>query len=311
MNIINGKCLILGGGGFIGAAVTERLIAEGVSLRVFDKNGVKPYRTFHDSENVEWVTGNFQDKVDLVSNLRDVDIVIHLISSTLPKSSNDAPIDDVEMNVIGTLRLLDAMREAGVKRIIYASSGGTVYGLPIAIPIKEDHPTQPEVSYGITKLMVEKYLFLYNHLHEIEHLILRIANPYGVGQRIETAQGAVAAFLHKAINKTPIEIWGDGSVVRDYLHVADVADAFAKALIYRGDERIFNIGTGVGTSLNELVSSIEEAVGYSVERRHLASRKFDVPVNILDNSLARTELNWSPKIPLLQGLSMTLASLDN
>ena len=311
MNIINGKCLILGGGGFIGAAVTERLIAEGVSLRVFDKNGVKPYRTFHDSENVEWVTGNFQDKVDLVSNLRDVDIVIHLISSTLPKSSNDAPIDDVEMNVIGTLRLLDAMREAGVKRIIYASSGGTVYGLPIAIPIKEDHPTQPEVSYGITKLMVEKYLFLYNHLHEIEHLILRIANPYGVGQRIETAQGAVAAFLHKAINKTPIEIWGDGSVVRDYLHVADVADAFAKALIYRGDERIFNIGTGVGTSLNELVSSIEEAVGYSVERRHLASRKFDVPVNILDNSLSRTEQNWSPKIPLLQGLSMTLASLDN
>ncbi len=309
MNNLGGKCLILGGGGFIGAAVIERLIANGVSLRIFDRNGVKPNRIFHDFESVEWVTGNFTNKAELVNNLRDVDTVIHLISSTLPKSSNEAPIDDVEMNVIGTLRLLDAMREAGVKRIIYASSGGTIYGLPIEIPIRETHPTQPEVSYGITKLMTEKYLFLYSHLHGIEHSILRIANPYGVGQRIETAQGAVAAFLHKAINKTPIEIWGDGSVVRDYLHVDDVADAFAKALIYRGNERVFNIGSGAGTSLNELVSLIEEAVGYPVEKRHLASRKFDVPINILDNSLAQTELNWSPKITLLQGIRMTLNKL--
>ena len=306
---VNNKCLVLGGGGFVGSAVAERLISEGISLRIFDKTGTQPYRTFQDSENVEWVVGDFQKKSDLLTALDGIETVVHLVSSTLPKSSNDSPINDVQTNVIATLRLLDAMLETGARRIIFASSGGTVYGLPFTIPIKEEHPTEPNVSYGITKLTIEKYLHLYNRLYGIDYLILRIANPYGERQRIETAQGAVAVFLHKAINRIPIDIWGDGSIVRDYLHVTDVAEAFAKALAYRGNKKIFNIGSGFGTSLNELLSLIETSVGYSVERRYMESRVFDLPVSILDSTLAAVELNWSAKVHLSDGLRMTLASI--
>lgn len=305
---MNRTCLILGGGGFIGAAVADRLLSEGWALRVFERPGIAPYRPFGDTEQVHWIAGDFQNKDDLIDALQGVDAVVHLISTMLPKSSNEAPILDVQSNVIASMRLLEAMVETGTRRIVFASSGGTVYGVPKAVPITEEHPTQPEVSYGICKLMIEKYLYLFGRLHGLQPVVLRIANPYGDRQRIETAQGAVAAFLHRALHAMPIEIWGDGTVTRDYLHVSDVAYAFASALAYRGDNMVFNISSGVGTSLNELAASIETVIGHAVERVYLPGRSFDVPVSVLDNSLARAELGWMPKIALIEGLRMTVTT---
>ncbi len=305
--MIEHKCLILGGGGFIGTALVESLAKKNVSLRVLDKSESRSSC----EAGLDWRIGDFQNKDDLLKSLVGIDTVIHLVSTSLPKSSNDNPVLDVQSNVIGTLNLLDAMKEVGVKRVIYASSGGTVYGDPNYIPIKESHQTQPKVSYGISKLMVEKYLDLYRHLHGIDYLVLRIANPYGIHQRVETAQGAVANFIQKAINHIPIEIWGDGSVIRDYLHISDVAESFVSALNYKGSERVFNIGTGVGTSLNDLIRIIESDISHPVTTRYFDARSFDVAVNVLDNTLAREELLWSPKISIEQGVKLMLSDLDH
>ena len=300
-------CLILGGGGFIGTAVAERLLADGWRVRIFDRPGVRmPSRI---ADRLDCVAGDFQAAGELAPALEGVDAVVHLISTMLPKSSNEAPLQDVETNVLATLRLLSLMVERRIRKIVFASSGGTVYGVPRSVPITEDHPTQPEVSYGITKLAIEKYLYLYGRLHGLQPVSLRIANPYGGGQRIDTAQGAVAAFLHRALRGEAIEIWGDGSVTRDYLHVNDLATAFSCALDYEGPNQVFNIGSGQGVSLNELAAAIETVLGCHLVRRYLPGRSFDVPVSVLDNSRARAELRWSPSIPLAEGLRMTAAAI--
>ena len=192
-----------------------------------------------------------------------------------------------------------------VRNIVFISSGGTVYGNPLYLPIDEKHPTNPVVSYGITKLAIEKYLQMYERLHGLNAITLRVANPYGERQRIETAQGAVGVFLHHALKGIPIEIWGDGSVTRDYIHVSDVAEAFVQALHYTGEHRVFNVGSGVGTSLTTLISELEDALGHTIVRHFSPGRPFDVPVSVLCNNLARSELNWSPAVSMPEGIART------
>ena len=301
---MKGRCLVLGGGGFIGAAVCRELQADGWAVRVFER-GTAPAGYLDTSPNVEWFTGEFQDAKAIRQALQGIAAVVHLISTTLPKTSNESPLFDVTSNVGGTLQLLDAMCEAGVRRIVFASSGGTVYGIPQRLPITEDHPTQPEVSYGISKLAIEKYLYLYQRLRGLQPVVLRVSNPYGEGQRVETAQGAIAAFTHRALTKQPIQIWGDGTVTRDYLHVRDVGRAFAHALRFSG-VGVFNISSGTGISLNGIVEELENILGRKVEVEYQAGRSFDVPVNILSNDHARAELDWHPQFPLEEGLRMTV-----
>ena len=308
--ILTQTCLILGGGGFIGAALADQLLTEGWVVRIFDRSGVRPFRSFEPHERIEWIEGDFGDLAAVRAALRGVDAVVHLISTTLPRQSNEAPVADVQSNVLGSLQLLQEMVTQGIRRIVFASSGGTVYGRPMQLPIQEDHPTQPEVSYGISKLMIEKYLYLFSQLHGIRPISLRIANPYGGRQRIDTAQGAVAVFLHRALRNQTVEIWGDGSVVRDYLHVDDVASALSAALRYDGRHQVINIGAGRGLSLNALLDEIEALLNRKVARHFLPGRGFDVPVSVLDISLARAELGWSPCISLTDGLRLTLSAQE-
>jgi UDP-glucose 4-epimerase len=212
---------------------------------------------------------------------------------------------------VATLQLLDAMVSRKVGKIIFISSGGTVYGAPRYIPVDEAHPTEPQVSYGIVKLAIEKYLLMYERLHGIKTAILRVANPFGERQRVETAQGAVGVFLYRALRGLPIEIWGDGSVTRDYVYIGDVAEAFASALTYSGAQSVFNIGSGAGTSLNELIALVEKLLRHPVEKRYFPGRTIDVPVNVLCNDLARRELGWTSKVPLFIGLEKTARWMRN
>lgn len=304
------KCIIFGGGGFIGSTIADRFLQAGHQVRIFERPRVQTYRAFADNEAVEWMTGDILSNHDLNAALDGMDVVLHLVSTTLPKSSNDDPIYDVKSNVIGTLQMLNAMVAKKVPKIIFISSGGTVYGIPKYLPIDEQHPTNPLVSYGITKLMIEKYLAMFENLHGIQAITLRVANPYGERQRIETAQGAVGVFLHNALKGKPITIWGDGSVTRDYLHVSDVAEAFVKAVNYTGEQRIFNISSGQGTSLNELIVLLEQTLGHSIECQYLAARPFDVPVSVLSNQLAQQHLNWTPLTPMSTGIARTAAWLQ-
>ena len=299
------KIVIFGGGGFIGSTIADRLLMEGHELRIFERPRVLPYRKFTDLEKVEWVTGDLSSTHDVSDAVSGMDVVLHLVSTTLPKSSNDDPIYDVQSNVVATLQMLNAMVTHNVGKIVFISSGGTVYGTPTYLPIDEKHPTNPLVSYGITKLAIEKYLQMYSHLYGIKAITMRVANPYGERQRIETAQGAVGVFLHRALNGLPIEIWGDGSVSRDYIYVSDVAEAFVKAVEYQGSEYCFNISSGSGVSLNELIKILENMLGKKIKVNFRPGRPFDIPVSILSNDLAKKELNWKPKMQMLDGLSIT------
>lgn len=301
------KCVIFGGGGFIGSAITDRLLRDGHQIRIFERPRVMPYRNFSASEPVEWVTGDMLSAHDVASAIDGMDAVFHLVSFTLPKSSNEDILYDVQTNLTATLHLLNAMITHKVGRIIFISSGGTVYGVPEYVPLDEKHPTNPIVSYGIVKLTIEKYLLMFQKLHGIRSIILRVSNPYGPRQRVETAQGAATIFLYRVLHGLPIEIWGDGSVVRDYLYIEDVADAFACALMYEGKENVFNISAGKGISLNDLLHKIEYATGTPAQTQYLPARPFDVPVNVLDNSLAQRELGWVPRTDFLDGIMKTIA----
>lgn len=300
------KIVIFGGAGFIGSTIADRLLLDGHELRIFERPRITAYRKFTSTERVEWMVGDLLNAHDVNDALSGMDVVLHLVSTTLPKNSNDDPIYDVQSNVIATLQMLNAMVAHKVSKIIFISSGGTVYGVPKYLPIDEKHPTNPLVSYGITKLTIEKYLQMYQHLHGINSIVLRVANPYGERQRVETAQGAIGVFLYRALNDLPIEIWGDGSVTRDYLHVSDVAEAFVKALQYQGSEHCFNISSGTGTSLNELIGILENVIGKPTDVRFLPSRPFDVPVSVLANNLALNELKWAPTIPMQDGIARTV-----
>jgi UDP-glucose 4-epimerase len=301
------KITVLGGGGFIGSSIVDRLLRDGHEIRVFERPRIEPYRTFRADERVEWINGDLMSRHDIGEALRGVEAVLHLVSTTLPKSSNDDPLYDAQSNILATLELLNSMVEERVRRIVFISSGGTVYGPPQYLPIDEKHPTEPLVSYGVTKLAIEKYLVMYRHLHGIEPVILRVANPYGERQRVETAQGAVAVFLDRALRDQPIEIWGDGTVSRDYLHVSDVAEAFALALVYSGPHTVFNVSSGRGTSLLELLRIIEQVKGKPLAVTFKPARPFDVPVSVLDPRLALAELGWKTKIDLDQGIARTAA----
>jgi UDP-glucose 4-epimerase len=241
-------------------------------------------------------------EADLSEALTGCDLCFHLISTTQPKSSNEDPLFDVESNLAGTIKLLKQAVKAGTKKIIFTSSGGTVYGVPVQTPIPEEHPNNPTCSYGITKLAIEKYLSLFHTLYGLEYGILRISNPFGERQRTQASQGAVAVFLSKALRNEEIEIWGDGSVVRDYIYIKDVISALISVSKYSGPEHIFNIGSGSGMSINELLNAIENITKRPTKRKYVNARSFDVPVSVLNIKKAKSILGWSPCISFEEGL---------
>ncbi len=298
------RCLVLGGRGFIGSHLVDALLAHGHFVRCFDRPHLATLGDAHMSDpNFELYEGDLLSETDAREALIGCDVCFHLISTTIPKSSNADPVFDFESNVLGTMRLLTHAVKSGIKKVIFVSSGGTVYGVPKLIPIPETHPTDPVCAYGISKLTIEKYLWLFRKLYGLDYTILRLANPYGERQRIHASQGAVAVFLGKVLRGEPVEIWGDGSVVRDYFYISDVVDALLAALESTDDEHVFNIGSGVGHSLNDLLDSIERVTGCKAIRHYLPGRPFDVPVNVLDIERAQRVLNWSPKIGFDQGLA--------
>jgi UDP-glucose 4-epimerase len=266
---------------------------------VFERYAAPP------ANSLEWVQGDFAQAQQVSAALAGCEVVYHLISTTIPRSSNDDPVFDVQSNVIGTLRMLEQAAKAGVRKIVFVSSGGTVYGIPQEVPIKEEHPTQPVCSYGIGKLTIEKYLHMFRLLHGLDYCVLRLANPFGEGQSAAGAQGAVAVFLHRALSGQTIEIWGDGNIVRDYFYVSDAVRALLLAKDCSSEQRVFNIGSGKGMTLNQVADAIEDVVGHKIDRSYLPGRSFDVPVNVLDISRARQALGWRPKTTFEEGLRRT------
>jgi UDP-glucose 4-epimerase len=234
--------------------------------------------------------------------LKGAHLVFHLVSTTVPSTANSDVANDLESNVLATIRTLEAASSMQVKRLIFLSSGGTVYGVAQKLPIPETHPTEPICAYGIHKLTIEKYLQLYRLQAGLSSIVLRVSNMYGESQDCTRPLGAITHFAHRVITGKPIEVWGDGSTVRDYIHVDDVVTALLKAAGYEGKEWVFNIGTGHGTSINELIEMLHRGPAEQVDLRYTGGRGYDVPVNILDIERARRELSWSPEISLEDGI---------
>ncbi len=298
------RVLITGGNGFIGSHLLDRALGEGWQVRIHD---IADERFRSRQTGVDYLLGDFQTERAQHEMVADVDVVFHLACTTIHQTSNENPIYDIESNLVGTVRLLQHCVEANVKKIVFLSSGGTVYGIPRELPIKESHPTNPICSYGIHKLAIEKYLGMFHHLYGLEYVVLRPSNPYGERQDFRNKQGAVTVFLGNIARNEPITIWGDGEIVRDYFHVEDLAQACVDAATTDVQRRILNIGSGTGISLNELVGRIEAVLGVraKVDRDSASARPFDVPELRLDISQARQVLSWQPKVSLDQGILRT------
>jgi UDP-glucose 4-epimerase len=215
--------------------------------------------------------------------------------------------EDVRQTVMASLALLEISRQVNVKRIVFVSSGGVIYGPTTLIPTPEGAPTDPITAYGISKLSIEKYLALYHHLHGLEYRILRVTNPFGPFQVPRKSQGIVAVLISRALNDETTEIWGDGSVVRDYIFVEDVIDALEAAAVDESDTRVFNIGTGHGRSVREVIDAIERKLGKKILIEWRAARRVDVPASVISIERAREVLGWKPKTSFEEGLTQTIA----
>jgi len=307
---LSGHHLIVGGCGFIGRHVALQLARQGHEVLLADH--VEPEFAFPEevAERISWQRVEFAS-ADWDALVAEAAVVHQYAWTSLPASANNNPFGDLAANVGGTLALLEALRRRGDGRIVFPSSGGTVYGKLHEVPVSEEHPVAPITAYGASKATAEIYLGLYRALHGVDCRIARISNPYGAGQNVARGQGAVTTFLLHALNQEPIVIWGDGEVVRDYLHISDVAAALVTlALRPRlGDVYTFNIGSGAGMSLNDIIAAIEACLNRKLDVVRTPGRIFDVPVNVLEISRAKKVLGWSPRVTLQEGLHRTLNDL--
>ncbi|MDO8954795.1 MAG: NAD-dependent epimerase/dehydratase family protein [Gammaproteobacteria bacterium] len=296
------KCVLIGGTGLIGRPLAVALLKQGYEVTILTRDAKKRSELQSSLPKAEWLIGDLHQSEVLKLALNKADIVFHLASSVNPQTSNDNPILDIESNLIGSLNLLEQARLNRVKKIIFVSSGGAVYGIPQMLPIPETHPTQPLSSYGIVKLAIEKYLYLYHHIYGLDYCVLRVANAYGNLVPSNQNFGAVDTFVQQALKNEAIDIWGDGLTIRDYIHVDDIVNALLLTISYQGSEKIFNIGSGSGISLNELIVLIEMGLKHQFPVNYLKGRAVDVPANILDTSLAKLSLQWAPQISLPEGI---------
>ncbi|MDO9224741.1 MAG: NAD-dependent epimerase/dehydratase family protein [Pseudomonadota bacterium] len=301
---MNRRVMLLGGSGFIGTHLTRRLLEEGIDPVVVD--WVRP-----SVAGVEYHAAELRTVVDLTpALLESVEAVYLLAWTTKPQAANQSPAYDLESNVFAGLHFLDGLR--GLRRrprVIFVSTGGAIYGAPELLPTPETACARPIGAYGIGKLAFEHYLDLYQRIHGIDYLVVRPGNPYGEGQDPAASQGAVGVFLGRLARGEAIHIWGDGQIVRDYLYIRDLAEGLRLALDYHPADahapRIFNLGSGAGVSLNELIARIEVVTETKLEVSHEPARSVDVPAIVLDCARANDLLGWKARTTLDEGLART------
>lgn len=297
---------ILGAAGFIGTNLTiesaknscNRLLLVDTDIRFFSE-------TVKNLENADISIVSDWSECDYDSLLAGQDIVYHLISTNIPGTSNRQASDEIVLNIAITSRMLDSCVRKNVKKVIFVSSGGAVYGKDIKCPVNEDTVPYPITSYGIQKVTIEKLLYLYNYLYGLDYRVVRLANPYGPYQRPDGVLGAVTTFIHKAIHNEEIVVYGDGSVVRDFIYIDDVIKA---VLIIVNSERrykTYNLGCGYGTCIKEVLEKIGSTLNIKLNVTFKSSRSTDVPVNFLDISRYENSFGKLNPISLEEGIIRT------
>ncbi|HEX6283941.1 MAG TPA: SDR family NAD(P)-dependent oxidoreductase [Pyrinomonadaceae bacterium] len=300
------RVVVFGGLGFIGSHICRALVNSGYAVRIFDRANASHELVEDCEREIEIVEGDISRLEDVAKALHGVTVLINLIHTTVPGSSMKDPAYDVTSNVANAARWLELIGETNVRKVIYFSSGGTVYGVPERIPITEDHPTNPLNSYGITKLAIEKYTAMYARRFNIDYCLVRPSNVYGPGQRLQHGQGVIGIMASRALHGEVLEVWGEGTDQRDYLFIDDLVSAVGKLLAYRGPLRVFNISSGAGHSVLDVIAALRTQIKPLPEVVHLPARHFDVPLNILDASRLRHETGWQPEIDFEEGVRRTV-----
>jgi UDP-glucose 4-epimerase len=296
---MKGKVLVLGANGFLGSHVSAWLAAKGYRLRLFDLNfqHIMPWR----SKYVEMIEGNFMNTSDLAAALDGVEMVLHFVSTTVPTSSIDNVSFEVESNVSACARLLELMAQKGVRFIGLPSSGGTVYG-DGEFDHKEEDPLKPSCPYALGKAMAESLVQFYGDYRQVNYQIWRISNPYGDTTKLHRMQGVIDVFLQKIANDEEISVWGDGSGVRDFIFVDDVAEAIGKLIQLGVKNEVVNIGSGEGYSVVEVLKIIREIVGHDFGVSTV-NKYVGVSRSVLSIDKIKRLVDWRPNYTLSLGVA--------
>jgi UDP-glucose 4-epimerase len=289
------------GAGFIGLNLVRRLADAGANVSVLDHNEVPPEL----AGRVRWVRGEFADPKAVKPVLANADVAFHLISSTVPGDEHVEISRELSDNILATLGFLEICEHLSVPRVVFASSS-SVYGLQERVPIAESAVTDPISSHGIQKLAIEKYLLLHRFHRGLDVRIARLSNPFGPGQRLYGRQGFIALMVGHLLNNEPILLRDDGRPVRDFLYIDDVTDALNRLASQDNAPAVVNIGSGAGHSLRQVVAMVEEAIRRPIGSIPGELRRADIPVSVLDVTLAAAGIGFRAAMPLRSGPLRTL-----
>ena len=300
------KALVTGGAGFIGSNIVRLLLDEGHQVAVLD-NLQSGYRKNLDPfPQVQFVEGDVRDAKAVARCAAGAEIIFHLAASVGNARSIENPIEDSQINVLGTLNVLEAARHGGVRKVVFSSSAG-IFGELKTLPIREDHPVEPDSPYGASKLGAEKLCLAYAKLYELEAICLRYFNVFGVNQRYDAYGNVIPIFAHRMLHNEPVVIFGDGGQTRDFINVRDVAQANYRAGTSRGVSGAFNLGSATRVTINRLVEMMIEAGGIRPTVRHGPPRKGDVRDSLADISAANQAFGFQPTVTLEAGLKEYMA----
>lgn len=296
------KIVILGGNGFLGKKLSARLSQDpDNAVIVYDHSIPSPLRSDH---NITYVQGNFTSGYDFKTLVSGADLVIHLISTSVP-GTEKAPLDEIHANVIPSVELFDACAATGVHRLIFLSSGGTVYGGMYSRANRESDPPSPYNTYGLQKIMIEQALQLTSRCSSMKYQIIRLSNPYGPGQNPHGPLGLITKLVYQATNHETIHIFGDGSVVRDFIYVDDAIQGIMDVIQHGKENTIYNVGRGVGVSVSHVIKTIEQTLPETLDIVHEPGRKVDAPYSVLDISQYKKISSISAFITLEEGIKRT------
>lgn len=300
---MNIKCLVTGGAGFIGSHLVDKLVEQNYKVAIIDnlstgkKENINPKADFYDI--------NIQDpKISKIFNKIKPDIVFHYAAQIDVRKSVEDPIESAETNILGSLNILENCRNFGIKKIVFASGGGAIYGEAKIVPTPEIYPAQPVSPYGIEKLVVEHYASFYKKEYNLDYLILRFSNVYGPRQNSKGEAGVIAVFCDKMLNEEQLVINGDGKQTRDFVFVKDVIRANILG-IEKKESRIFNIGTGIETDINTLFKKLKKIFNLKIQEIHGPGKSGEQKRSCLDFGKAKSEIDWQPEYNLIKGIEET------
>lgn len=304
--------VVIGGCGFLGRHLVRSLLRRGEDVTVVDRDAFPSEGDHLDPRcTICDLSAATSDQFDRI--VADAEVVHHLAWSTIPQTANVDPLGDLQLNLGSTVKLLEALKRRGGGKMIFASSGGTVYGRLQVVPVPESHPMMPITAYGASKAAAEMYLSVFRDLYGVDARVARLANPFGAGQDPNKPQGVASTVAFRAVANQSIEVWGSGTAIRDFIHIGDavagllaVSDASTASLVA---PPVYNIGSGRGTSINEVIAIVERHIGRSIETLRRPDRAFDVPVSVLDIRKAQNELGWRPMLDIDAGIGRMISDL--